>query len=436
MSKENNNKNINNINDSLNKNTDIDLDTKELKKNLILPSLKRNYLTISTKQNEKKIVFNSMKKYGQELKNSLNSKKKVLNKSSSIPNLRENELKTIKTKYEGKIFNYSNRLLDNRSTKIKGNYSKNYLSMREPNKINKIKKNFFEDKVKDFKKNINNRQNSKESRNSKGKKNSPNVTKNSNDENSKEAKNLYHLNHSKSSIFKISKINLNKYPMSKINENPVRTKQTYMSSIINIPKYSKFYHKSQKDSIGSHTIYKYYLNKSSSEVTLPVQNYNRLFQDKKHTFIEKLKRIYCENPNFNALLKELKDNKKIAFKDDFDIEEYQNTLLEILEKRVSQKHLIDLQDDYRELNKKLFNVFEPKGRFTFLAEKLRYNLPSFLLEKMKQLDKDSIINRMKYYNQFKYFKNDKKLVIKFGRQDEENKKSKRKKKRGKRHTDD
>ena len=104
-------------------------------------------------------------------------------------------------------------------------------------------------------------------------------------------------------------------------------------------------------------------------------------------------------------------------------------LLELLEKRVSQKYLIDLQDDYRELNKKLFDVFEPKGRFTFLAEKLRYNLPSFLLEKMKQLDKDSIISRMKYYNQFKQFKKDKKLVIKFGRKDEAKKKIKNKKKK-------
>ena len=69
--------------------------------------------------------------------------------------------------------------------------------------------------------------------------------------------------------------------------------------------------------------------------------------------MEKLKRIYCENKNFDSILKEIKSNRKIAFKNDFDIEEYQNTLLEILEKRVSQKNLIDLQDDYRDLNKKI-----------------------------------------------------------------------------------
>ena len=169
------------------------------------------------------------------------------------------------------------------------------------------------------------------------------------------------------------------------------------------------------------------MNKRASEITLPVNNFNIFFQDKTHTAKEKLKRIYCENKNFDALMRELKDNKKIAYKNDFDIEEYQNILLEILEKRVSQKNLINLQDEYRELNKKIFSVFEPKGRFTFLAEKLRYNLPSFLLEKFKQLDKDSIMNKMNYYNQFKYFKNDKKLEIKFGRQDDKNKKNKNKK---------
>ena len=123
-------------------------------------------------------------------------------------------------------------------------------------------------------------------------------------------------------------------------------------------------------------------------------------------------------------MKELKDNHKIAYKNDFDIEEYQNILLEILEKRISQKNLISLQDEYRELNKKIFSVFEPKGRFTFLAEKLRYNLPSFLIEKFKQMDKDSIRSRMNYYNKFKYFKNSKKLEIKFGRQDKKKKNDK------------
>ena len=429
MSKENNNKKSYKENESLTEKTGIISIPKEIKSNIILPSLKNNNMTIPANKSEKKIVFDSMKKYDQDLKNSLRAKKKSLNKSTSLQNLREKEFNRIKEKYENKIMNYSNRLLENKNSKIKVNHLKNFMSMREPNRTNKIKKSFFDDKIKHFEKIGINRKNTKDSRNSKEKSINLNLTKNTNtnDETSKEAKSFNNFYNSKSTIYKISKIKLNNYPMSKINETQNKKRQAYNPRVSSIPKHSPFFHQSQSDSVGTQTIYKYYLNKSSSDITLPVKNFNKLFKDKTHSVYEKLKRIYCENKNFEALIRELKDNRKLAFKDDFDIEEYQNMLLELLEKRVSQKHLIDLQDDYRELNKKLFDVFEPKGRFTFLAEKLRYNLPSFLLEKMKQLDKDSIISRMNYYNQFKQFKKDKKLVIKFGRKDETKKKIKKKK---------
>ena len=429
MSKENNNKKSYKENESLTEKTGIISIPKEIKSNIILPSLKNNNMTIPANKSEKKIVFDSMKKYDQDLKNSLRAKKKSLNTSTSLQNLREKEFNRIKEKYENKIMNYSNRLLENKNSKIKVNHLKNFMSMREPNRTNKIKKSFFDDKIKHFEKIGINRKNTKDSRNSKEKSINLNLTKNTNtnDETSKEAKSFNNFYNSKSTIYKISKIKLNNYPMSKINETQNKKRQAYNPSVSSIPKHSPFFHQSQSDSVGTQTIYKYYLNKSSSDITLPVKNFNKLFKDKTHSVYEKLKRIYCENKNFEALIRELKDNRKLAFKDDFDIEEYQNMLLELLEKRVSQKHLIDLQDDYRELNKKLFDVFEPKGRFTFLAEKLRYNLPSFLLEKMKQLDKDSIISRMNYYNQFKQFKKDKKLVIKFGRKDETKKKIKKKK---------
>ena len=429
MSKENNNKKSYKENESLTEKTGIISIPKEIKSNIILPSLKNNNMTIPANKSEKKIVFDSMKKYDQDLKNSLRAKKKSLNKSTSLQNLREKEFNRIKEKYENKIMNYSNRLLENKNSMIKVNHLKNFVSMREPNRTNKIKKSFFDDKIKHFEKIGINRKNTKDSRNSKEKSINLNLTKNTNtnDETSKEAKSFNNFYNSKSTIYKISKIKLNNYPMSKINETQNKKRQAYNPRVSSIPKHSPFFHQSQSDSVGTQTIYKYYLNKSSSDITLPVKKFNKLFKDKTHSVYEKLKRIYCENKNFEALIRELKDNRKLAFKDDFDIEEYQNMLLELLEKRVSQKHLIDLQDDYRELNKKLFDVFEPKGRFTFLAEKLRYNLPSFLLEKMKQLDKDSIISRMNYYNQFKQFKKDKKLVIKFGRKDETKKKIKKKK---------
>jgi len=374
-----------------------------IKQNLILPNLNSNSVTLSTNNiNENKIAFNPMKKY--EQKNI--DKTKHLNKSSSYKNLKERDLKEYNEKYKGKILSNSNRVLNNESLKIKGVYINNsYQSMR--NQKIKLKNNFFGDRIQQYKRALLNGQYSKNSND----KINLNITKNNtntNEENSKDTKN---------SIYKLSKINLNKYPMTRIN-NGQNNKNLKNSPYSKIHKHSKFFRQSKKKDISSQTIYKYYINKSSSEVILPVKNYDKLFDNKRTTVVEKLKRIYCENENFDFIIQELKDNRKLAFKDDFDVEEYQNALLEILEKRISHKNLVNLQDDYRELNKKLYNVFEPKGRFTFLAEKLRYNLPSFLIEKLRQLDKDSIISRMNYYNQFKEFRKDNKLKIIFGRRDD------------------
>ena len=374
-----------------------------IKQNLILPNLNSNYVILSTNNiNENKIAFNPMKKY--EQKNI--DKTKHLNKSSSYKNLKERDLKEYNEKYKGKILSNSNRVLNNESLKIKGAYIyNNYQSMR--NQKIKLKNNFFGDIIQQYKRALLNGQYSKDSND----KINLNITKNNtntNEENSKDKKNI---------IYKLSKINLNKYPMTRIN-NGQNNKNLKNSPYSKIHKHSKFFRQSKKKDISSQTIYKYYINKSSSEVILPVKNYDKLFDNKRTTVVEKLKRIYCENENFDFIIQELKDNRKLAFKDDFDVEEYQNALLEILEKRISHKNLVNLQDDYRELNKKLYNVFEPKGRFTFLAEKLRYNLPSFLIEKLRQLDKDSIISRMNYYNQFKEFRKDNKLKIIFGRRDD------------------
>ena len=206
MSKENNNKKSYKDNDSLTEKTGIISIPKNIKTTIILPSLKNNNMTIPANQSEKKIVFDSTKKYDQDLKNSLRAKKKSLNKSSSLQNLREKEFDRIKEKFENKIMNYSNRLLGNKNPKIKANHLKNFASMREPNRINKIKKSFFDDKIKHLEKIAINRQNTKDSRNSKEKSINLNLnlTKNTNtnDETSKEAKSFNNFYNSKSTIYK------------------------------------------------------------------------------------------------------------------------------------------------------------------------------------------------------------------------------------------
>ena len=358
-----------------------------IRHNLILPNLQNNYITSSSNNN------------------SIIDKTKHLNKSSSYKNLKERDLKEYNEKYKSKIFNNSTRSINNKALRIKGALiNNNSLSLLNP--TSKIRSNFLSNRIKQFKKSLINGQSTKDS----NEKTNLNITKNTNtnEENSKEIK---------SAIFKLSKFNLSKFPITRLIE--IQNNKKLNNKIpTHIPKYSKFFYKSKSKDISAQAVYKYYIEKSASEVILPVKNYDRLFDSKKKTILEKLKRIYCENKNFDLIIQELKDHRKLAFKDDFDIEDYQNALLEILEKRLSQKNLINLQEDYRELNKKIFNVFEPKGRFTFLADKLKYTVPSFLIEKMKQLDKDSIINRMNYYNKFKEFKKDNdKIKVKFGKKD-------------------
>ena len=91
-------------------NTNNVLIPKDIKKNFVLPNLKNRYVSVSANENNKKIAYDSMKKYDNDLKNkSVKSSKRILNKSTSFPNLRENELKRLKEKYGGKIVDYSNR---------------------------------------------------------------------------------------------------------------------------------------------------------------------------------------------------------------------------------------------------------------------------------------------------------------------------------------
>ena len=401
---------INNFQDNLRKNPKK-FESKKVK--IILPNLSKSNIfvnndiinkcenSISIKKNESiyKTILNSSTD-----RNKIKINKKLnLNKSISFPSLKnKNNLlndKKINDYSSKNILDFSNRnlsksynknnLLNNNIQRnrqlIKSNLLNTYIRLEKPNS--------YRGKYIDFRINKNS-----------------DISKNNKD--------------MTTSTLKISKIKLNDTISNKKINTKLNTSSSCKNSgsksffrpdstIISIPKHSHFFKLSQKDSISARRIYKHYLKKSQGEFTQPIKNYNRFFDDKSQTFLEKLSRIYCENKNFLAIVKELKDNNKIAYKKDFNIEEYQSTIIELMDQRVSQKYLLDLQNDYRALNKKLYGIIEPKGRFTILAEKLRYNLPSYLLEKMKKLDQDSILSKMKYYNQFKSFKKGNKLKCRF-----------------------
>ena len=77
---------------------------------------------------------------------------------------------------------------------------------------------------------------------------------------------------------------------------------------------------------------------------------------------------------------------------------YQSTLLKLISKKMSLKNIKELQKGYVNLNQKIFGLgIAPRGRFSNLAEKIKYNVPLFLYERIKQLDKEKLMSRYNYY---------------------------------------
>ena len=81
----------------------------------------------------------------------------------------------------------------------------------------------------------------------------------------------------------------------------------------------------------------------------------------------------------------------IAYKNDFNIENYQNTLLKILKKRVTEKSYNRLQKSYKLFNERNFDIIIPRGRYVNLAERLKDFLSKDIYEKMKRTDKNYLL---------------------------------------------
>ena len=158
--------------------------------------------------------------------------------------------------------------------------------------------------------------------------------------------------------------------------------------------FSKFFYKSQSKLISSKKIFKHYIKEEEKEKIKPVKFFLRGGAPRS---IKELKDMCKGDLKFEKRMKELKYNNTIAFKDDFNILEYQSTLITLLSKRISEKNLHDLQKKFVSFNEKNFGMVGPKGRFTNMAEKIKYNIPLYLYEKIKQLDIDKLISKYNYY---------------------------------------
>ena len=86
-------------------------------------------------------------------------------------------------------------------------------------------------------------------------------------------------------------------------------------------------------------------------------------------------------------MKEIKCNKIIAYKKDFNIEEYQKTLLKLLSKKMERKFYNNLEESYKIFNQKTSGRQFPRGRFYILADKLKDFINDKMIEKIKLMDK-------------------------------------------------
>jgi hypothetical protein len=203
-----------------------------------------------------------------------------------------------------------------------------------------------------------------------------------------------------SKIYKISKINRNVSSDNMyINEAISKNK----SAKIIIPKIYKknskevkllpFLEKSRKKKISAKDIYLHYLkeNENDKSKSQTIYNFSKYLQNNNKKFNYGFDKIYGNNPSFMGRINEIKKNNFIAYKKDFNIQDYQNTLLKLLKKKVSPKYLENLESSYKLFNERNFGMTIPRGRYIDLANKLKNFLSKDIFEKVKRMDKNYLI---------------------------------------------
>ena len=148
--------------------------------------------------------------------------------------------------------------------------------------------------------------------------------------------------------------------------------------------------------ITSRKIFDYYVYQNSRDTFKPIKNFDKFLKKKYRIPKNRFNKIYCINKSYLNRLEQLKNNRIIAYKDDFNIKEYQGTLLQLLNKRVDDNNLNTLGKNYRDFNENMNKKIIPKGRFTNLADKIRNNAPFFLIKRLEEMDKEKLIARAKF----------------------------------------
>ena len=158
-----------------------------------------------------------------------------------------------------------------------------------------------------------------------------------------------------------------------------------MKSFVSKGKRKKSNERSAKD------IYKYYLDKDDNEVDLSDKNIEKILKQKKIPKNRlKLYDLYNINQNFEKKIRHLKNNREIAYKKDFKFEEYQDTLMKLLEGKIGNQNLSRLNQNFLSLNERnnsesshQMNIH--KGKWQLLAQRIEHFAPKYLVDKFNSL---------------------------------------------------
>ena len=192
--------------------------------------------------------------------------------------------------------------------------------------------------------------------------------------------------------------------------------------------------KSKNKNISANDIYLHYLkeneiekSKNKIEYNSTLVEFSKYLKDNDYKkFNYDLEKIYGDDKNFVKRINELKKNNNIAFKKDFNIQDYQRTLLKLLKKRISDKSMENLDQSYKLFNERNFGMMIPRGRYINLADKLKDFLSKEIYEKVKRMDRNYKIflekneemkhrNSLEFKNKNNFYKDLNKTIIAFSR---------------------
>ena len=166
--------------------------------------------------------------------------------------------------------------------------------------------------------------------------------------------------------------------------------------------FSEFYKISKNSDVSARSIYKHYILEEMKDETPDMSNNFTKYVLKKYKSPQiKLNHLYGINEDNLRRIREIKNNNAIALKSDFNVKEYQNILCGMIKKRCDNDSIIYLKKKYEKFNEEVRNYkrnFKYKGRYTKLADKIRKNAPSYLINRLKQLDEENLISKAKYFH--------------------------------------